>query len=403
MTASNTRRGNARMAIVLLAIVSALALLAIVPTNSSAATKDVIAVGNAGKGTVSFLDGSTLNNLGSINVVPDLATRKALIFLNPITLVGWNAVKAQKGGERITDDVALSPNGKTLYVSRGMLMDVAAFNLVTKKMIWRTDMNSFNSDHMAISPDGTKLIVSATTAKQARVINTSNGSILRSLDTGDYPHENTFSADGKTLYNASIGTTMYPYSLNSLKGEKSISVFDTTTWAKKATHSFDLGVRPSVLTGDQRYYYFQQSYRRGFVEYDLLTKTITRTATMPATAAGDALFPDDLPANSMHHGLSMNGAGTKFCNAGTIDSYVKIVSRANFSVSATVTGQQKPYWTQTSHDGNKCLVSNSDGDFVSVISYDTGVELKRVPVGDFPQRERPGKLDTSITLSSSAG
>lgn len=392
-----------RAALALVATASALALFAAIPSNGSAATKDVIVVGNAAKGSVSFLDGSTLNNLGSINVVPDLATRKALIFLNPITLVGWNVVKDQKGGERITDDVATSLDGKTLYVSRGMLGDVAAFSLVTKKMLWRTDMSTFNSDHMALSPDGTKLVVSATTAKQARVINPVNGSIIRSIDTGDYPHENTFSTDGKTLYNSSIGTTGLPYSLNSLKGEKSITVFDTTTWAKKATHSFDLGVRPNVLTADQRYFYTQLSYRRGFVEYDLLTKQITRTATMPATAAGDALFPDNLPSNSMHHGLAMNGAGTKFCNAGTIDNYVKIVARSNFAVSATVSGQQKPYWAQTSHDGNKCLVSNSDGDFVSVISYDTGLEIKRVPVGDFPQRERMGKLDTSVVLSSSNG
>lgn len=392
-----------RAVFALAAFASALVLLVAIPSDGSAATKNVIAVGNAAGGTVSFLDGSTLNNLGSFNATPDKFTRKALIFLNPVTLVGWNVVKGQKGGERLVDDVATSPDGKTLYVSRGMLMDVAAFNLVTKKMLWRTDMNTFNSDHMAISPDGTKLVVSATTANQARVINAANGSIIKSLDTGDYPHENTFSADGKTLYNASIGTTALPYSLNALKGNKQLTLFDTTTWEQKGSHAFDWGIRPSALTADERYYYMQLSYQRGFVEYDLYDAQITRTATLPGTAAGDALFPDKLPSNSMHHGLAINGAETKLCNAGTIDNYVKIVARSNFAVSATVNNQQKPYWAQTSHDGNKCLVSNSDGDFVSVISYDTGLEVKRVAVGDFPQRERPGKLDSSVVLSSSKG
>lgn len=372
-------------------------------SSASAATKNVIAVGNAQNGTVSFLDGTTYNNLGSFNAVPDLAWRKTVIFLNPITLVGWEVVKGQKGGERLVDDVALSPDGKKLYVSRGMLMDAAAFDLKTKKMLWRTDVGSFNSDHMAMSPDGSKLVVSATTAGKAQVISTSTGKIIDSFETGTYPHENTFSKDGKRVYNASIGTTALSYELNDLKGDKAITVVDSTNFNRIKQFKFEHGVRPSVLMDDEQTYFAQFSYERGFAEINLNNGQVIRRASQPSTPHGDAMFWDNLPANSAHHGLAMNGAKDKLCNAGTIDNYVSIVRRSDFSTQSMVSGLQKPYWATTSPNGNDCLISNSEGDFVSVINYGTGVETKRINVGDYPQRERLGKLDTSVSLSASAG
>lgn len=396
-------RKNAVAKLFLAMLTVALVVTAIGATSASAATKNVMVIGNAEAGTVSFLDGTTYNNLGSFNAVPDLAWRKTVIFLNPITLVGWEVVKGQKGGERLVDDVAMSPDGTKLYVSRGMLMDTAAFDLKTKKMLWRTDVGSFNSDHMAISPDGSKLVVSATTAGKAQVISTATGKIVDSFETGTYPHENTFSKDGKRVYNASIGTTALSYELNDLKGDKAITVVDSTNFDRIKQFKFEHGVRPSVLMDDEQSYFAQFSYTRGFAEINLNTGQVVRRADQPATAEGQAKFWDNLPANSAHHGLAANGAKDKFCNAGTVDNYVTIVRRSDFSTQSMVSGLKKPYWATTSHNGNDCLVSNSEGNFISVINYASGAETKRVNVGKYPQRERLGKLDTTVTLSSSAG
>lgn len=396
-------RRNTATKLLLAALTVALTVMALGATSASAATKNVMVIGNAESGTVSFLDGTTYNNLGSFNAVPDLAWRKTVIFVNPITLVGWEVVKGQKGGERLVDDVAMSPDGTKLYVSRGMLMDTAAFDLKTKKMLWRRDVGSFNSDHMAMSPDGKKLVVSATTAGKAQVIDTATGKIVDSFETGTYPHENTFSADGKRVYNASIGTTALSYELNDLKGDKAITVVDSTNFNRIKQFKFEHGVRPSVLMDDEQSYFAQLSYTRGFAEINLNTGQIVRRADQPATAAGQAMFWDNLPANSAHHGLAANGAKDKFCNAGTVDNYVTIVRRSDFSTQSMVSGLKKPYWATTSHNGNDCLVSNSEGNFISVINYASGAETKRVNVGKYPQRERLGKLDTTVSLSSSAG
>ena len=45
-----------------------------------------------------------------------------------------------EGGDRFVDDATLSPDGRTLYVSRGHLDDVAAFDIAS------------HADHAALSP-----------------------------------------------------------------------------------------------------------------------------------------------------------------------------------------------------------------------------------------------------------
>src|SRR4051812_2042018 len=58
--------------------------------------RDVVLVGNSVAGTVSFLDGHTFANLGSLNVIPDLAER--LAAMNPTERTGYEIVRSQEGG-----------------------------------------------------------------------------------------------------------------------------------------------------------------------------------------------------------------------------------------------------------------------------------------------------------------
>lgn len=379
--------------------------LALAPAAATAATRDVVVVGNAFGGTVSFLDGTTYENLGSLNIAPDKYQRRLQLWLNPVNLVGYQVVKNQKGGENWIDDMALSSDGRTLIVSRGILQDVVAFDIRTRKVKWRTDVGGFNADHMAISPDGSQVLVSASSVGYTHVYDTATGRKLHSIGAGDFPHGVDYSADGKRIYIGSIGTTYLPFALNDQKGARQLTVVDAATFQTIAVHKFRGGVRPTVITADETKAYIQLSYRRGFVEFDLQTGQTTRSATVPGTLAGNRLYPDKLPANSMHHGLAMNADETKLCNAGTIDNQIAIVDRATLEVDSIESGFAKPYWAQNNRAGTHCLVSNSTGNYVSVIDYATGQEIKRVPVGRYPQRERLGYVDTDAlaTLSKLVG
>src|SRR3954447_21397464 len=90
---------------------------------TAAATRDVLFVGNSGDGTVDLIDAHTFQRLGVVNVSPDGDTPQ-----DPVQALAYPAL-VSKVGINYVQDLALSPDGQTLYVSRGYLGDVAAFSL----------------------------------------------------------------------------------------------------------------------------------------------------------------------------------------------------------------------------------------------------------------------------------
>ena len=91
----------------------------------------------------------------------------------------------------------------------------------------------------------------------------------------------------------------------------------------------------------------------------------------------------------------MNPQGTKLCVAGTMSNYAAIVTRRPFALQRTIPVGRVPYWAQSSRDGRHCFVSVAGDDRVSVISFRTGREVRRIRVGDHPQRMRNGVIRRS--------
>jgi len=372
-------------------------------------TRGVLVVGNAVAGTISFIDEESLTNLGSFSVIPDLAA----IFASwtPAQWAGYAVANADEstvdpavGGTRYVDDFAISPDGTTIYVSRGNLDDVAAFNLVTHQELWVAQVDGIHSDHLGLSPDGTKVVVSATTAADAQEFNAADGSLVGTFSTGSYPHQNTFTSDGKYIYNESIGVTALPYALNALKGDLQLEKVDASTLRVVKVWKFPYGPRPFVIEPDGTTMFADMSYLNGFIKYDLNSSTTLATVQQPFSAKAASESYDSYPQNSAHHGIALSGNDSKLCDVGTIDDYTKIVDTTSLSTTATVTYPTGsiPYWALTSTDGNYCYVSLSTGNAVSVVNYTTGAEVARVPVGNFPQRERNAVVPNSVIAGLTA-
>jgi DNA-binding beta-propeller fold protein YncE len=283
---------------------------------------------------------------------------------------------------------------------------VVAINLRTRKIKWRTKVDGNRADHMAISPDGRHVLVSASTAKVIDVIETRTGRIVARIPSGDQPHENNFSRDGRLVYHASIGSVFTPADdplLDATKGERVFQIIDARTW--RVLKRIDMGkeldeygepdmsgaVRPMALSPDERTVYFQVSFFHGFVEYDLVNERVTRLAHLPVSDEAKGKRREEYLLDSAHHGLAMNRAGTKLCAAGTMSDYAAIVDRRSFAYKIVNVGP-KPYWSTNSKRGALCFVSVSGADAVSVISYRKGREIARVQVGDHPQRMRMGTV-----------
>src|SRR3982751_5547224 len=212
--------------LVLLAATAAVLLLS--AASAQAATRSVLWVGNNWDGTADAVDPVTFQKLAHLNIVPDKDERMGEIMLDPGRVGSFLAVQQLigEGHDQLVDDMFTSHDGRFLYVSRPSLADVAAFDLSQGgKIVWRTRVDGQRADHMAISPDGTRLLVSASTAKVVDVIDTSGGNIVARIPSGDSPHENNYSRDGSRIFHASIGMVYTPADQPVFGSSKGESVF----------------------------------------------------------------------------------------------------------------------------------------------------------------------------------
>jgi YVTN family beta-propeller protein len=381
------------------------------PQAAASAMRDVLLVGNSVAGSVSFIDPYTFENLGSVNVYPDRLEMGFAIYANPVRAIAYTVVKNQQllhhfepgGGDRFVDDVFVSPDGRTLYVSRSNLGDVAAFDLSKKNQprLWHTFVAGFKADHAAISPDGSKLVVSATSAQKGQVFDAKTGKEVGSFSTGYYPHQNDYSPDGKYIYNSSIGNVGYnavSHADNDKKGDRWLVKVDAQSLKVVQTWKFDWGIRPNVITADGKTQYTQLSYLNGLIKYDLETGKEVARSDQPLSefALNTYATYDEYPHDSAHHGLALSSDGKLLCDCGTIDNTVTILRASDLSVVNTVDVGLVPYWATTSPDGRYCFVSLSGDDAISVIDYQTASEVENIPTGKFPQRSRLGRVPESV-------
>jgi DNA-binding beta-propeller fold protein YncE len=375
--------------------------------------QEVMFVGNNWEGTVDVIHSTgTFGRLGRINVIPDKTQRLAEIYLNPIKLFYFLGIRSGpgEGHDQLVDDMYTTPDGSALVASRPSFADVVSIDLATGALRWRFPVSGYRADHMAVSPDGTQVAVSASTSNTVHVLDINTGRQLGSFTSGDKPHENIYTDGGRYLWNMSIGevdTDLDDPIWDFTKGDRHITVVDTRTFQivrtidmRQRLDAFgrsDLSnaIRPAVFTPDGSKLYFQVSFFNGFVEYDVATDTITRVKTLPKnplTSDDRTTFVND----SRHHGLSMSPDGGKLCVAGTMDDYATVVDRATLR-EGTLVPASKPYWATVSGDGQDCVISESGADQVTAISFATGRKLTSVAVGDHPQRVRIGHVSTGWT------
>jgi DNA-binding beta-propeller fold protein YncE len=377
--------------------------------------QEVVLVGNNWDGTVTVFDPKSLQPLALIDVVPDWNEIIAEIKGDIGRRAAFTAIRqfVGEGHNQLVDDVFTSPDGRFLYASRPSFADVVAIDVATGKRAWRTRVEGNRADHAALSRDGTRLLVSASTAKKVHVIDTARGEIKAHFESGDEPHESIFSRDESKIYHASIGHVFLPLTTrvaDFLKGDRIFQIVDAKTFQVLERFSMrdktkesgeewiHAAVRPMTLAPDDRFLFFQMSFFHGFFEYDLEKKAITRRATLPIPDKVKKIPERDYQLNSAHHGITISGDGEKICVAGTMSGYAAIVDRRDFTRQTVIEVGEKPYWATTSALGDRCYVSVSERNSVAVISFADGKLVDTVPVGKHPQRVRTGKLTVAALV-----
>ncbi len=287
-------------------------------------------VGNNWAGTATVIDENTLEVLKTgVDLVPDKAQELRDIRLSPTRYALFLLVRSLpgEGHDQFVDDMFATPDGRHLAVSRPSLSDVVWIDVAKATSTGGADsitreqkIDGYRTDHMAVSPDGRRLLVSDSTKKQvieySMVDETvgdqqiAMGDRLRTFPTGETPHESNYTADGQRIFHASIGKVYTPYDNpklplhDQIKGDRWFQIVNNSDFSiakrwqigkelAEAGHpGMSAAVRPMALSPDERFAYFQVSYFHGIVEFDTEAEDInhavnysTRTQPYPPTGA----------------------------------------------------------------------------------------------------------------------
>jgi YVTN family beta-propeller protein len=444
---------------VAIALSSAVAMGGVTVTASSQAAstvatdgrraREVMFVGNNWDGTATVVDAHAHRRIKTLNIIPDRRAELEQIYASPDRLAFYLAVQqgVGEGHDQYVDDMFTTRDGTTVAVSRPSFADVVWIDLASGRIVAEQQMDGYRTDHMNVSPDGRRLLVSDSTDRSVHEYvmggkaNPRTGKRLRSFPSGDTPHESSYTKDGERIFHASIGRVYTPFDYPQVGPVPTDAVHDAVKadrWLQVVGNSrfrvlrrWDMGkeldeagypdmssaVRPMTLSPDEKTAYLQVSFLHGFVEFRLDRRdpsgggdyatgnqrepargVVTRVANLPVADEVKDMPREQYVLDSAHHGIDMNKRGTRLCVAGTMSDYAAIVNRRDFRFR-TFKGRarflqnrtyKKPYWATTSeHDGN-CWVSMSGSDLVTVIDYRTRRVIDEVPVGYHPQRVRDG-------------
>lgn len=365
-------------------------------------SREIAFVANGVAGTVTAIDVEAREIVGTIDVIPD--GPKVGLLRNPVqSLIGQPRVE-RRGGLNFAQDTDVSPDGRVLYVSRGHLADVAAFDLAGGHLLWRRSIGVGRSDHMAITADGRHLFVSHLRGARVKRIDTRTARIDGEFVTGVFPHDIQFSHDGSLVYNASLGdmqiaekdrdNVAQPTSDHGFAYQ--VTVVNPATLEILDRYRFPRGLRPFHLSHDGAHIYAQLSNIHAVVHYDTARRAIVEQLDLPVA---DGVGPHDWDFEAPHHGLAMTSDGKLLCVAGRASDYAGIISVEPLALVATVPVSDAPSWSVIDTKNEMCLTANTRADEVSIVSLAQHEEVARIKVGRAPKHITVAQVPIDIVAA----
>jgi DNA-binding beta-propeller fold protein YncE len=273
------------------------------------------------------------------------------------------------------DDVVGSKDGRTVYVSRGVVTghrdgvpeagEIVALSTETDRVLWRKPIPDGWPNHLSASGKGL-VYVPLYDRAHLDVLDGETGKTVGRLDGMWGMHSTRLSADEKRLYVGSILT-------------QSVYLFDLGSGKLVKTLSFPQGVRPFAVTRDEKTMYAQLSRLHGFVVVDVERGKISRTVALPALPASFR-YPEEFPHN-VNHGLDLSPDEHYLFAAGSAGNFVAVYTQPELKLVKVIPVGTDPNWIAFSPDGKFAYVGCRGSNEVSVISVSDLREITRIRTG----------------------
>lgn len=166
----------------------------------------------------------------------------------------WD-VPEGKPAENVKGVVA---NAKTAKIYVSTPKRVAAFDLITEKKVWEKEYEG-GCDRMALSPDGKTMYVPSFEGPHWHVVDALTGEVIKKLEPNSNAHNTIYSLDGRFAYLAGLGSPL-------------LRVAETKTHSiAKEVGPFSNVIRPFTINGAQTLCFVNVNGLLGFEIGDLKT------------------------------------------------------------------------------------------------------------------------------------
>jgi DNA-binding beta-propeller fold protein YncE len=250
-------------------------------------------------------------------------------------------VPAGQEPENVKGIAASAATGR-LYVTT--IRRLMAFDLTSDKKLWDREMPG-GADRLAVSPDGKTLYVPTLEGPQWTVVDAMTSEIKAAVTTNSGAHNTIWGPDGKLVYLAGLKSPM-------------LKVADPTTNAVvQEVGPFASVIRPFTINGSQTKVYVNVNDLLGFEVGDLKTGKLLQHVEVPGFAKGD-VKRHGCPS----HGIALSPDEKELWLADGHNSAIHVFDMTvpTPRLIATIKVRDQPGWITWSLDGKHVWPSTGE-------------------------------------------
>ena len=239
--------------------------------------------------------------------------------------------------------IAANAKSKRLFIST--VKRLAAFDLVTEKIVWEKTYDGTCCDRLALSPDGATIYAPAFGAPKWYIIDAASGSLLATITTMGWPRQAIFAPDGSHVYLSAWESPV-------------LSVVDTKTRTLvREVGPFTSFVCPFTINGRASQVFANVDGLVGFEVGDLQTGLILDRVVIEGYQM-DVAEKFECPS----HGIGLTPDERELWVADGVDNRIHVFDSTTYPpvASTSVEVRAQPRWITFGIDGRYAYPSSGD-------------------------------------------